>query len=235
MPDILAILAPIALLDGLSIVPVGILPMAVFLASQRPYRTGLTFLWGIVLPYFGFGVLIAVGLGWVMTAAGNWFDRFYTDPTNVELVAQIVIGAAALAFGIRMLRGTGSSRQAAVPEASPGDAFALGAGTSVIGLPGALPYFAAIDQILRADLSSGSSVAALLCYNAILVAPLLLMIVLHAAIGPGSRALFERLGELALNWGPRAFAVLLVALGAVLVIDGTSFLFWNAPLLPTGS
>ena len=234
MPDILAILAPIALLDGMSIVPVAILPMAVFLASQRPYRSGLTFLWGIVLPYFGFGVLIAVGLGWVMTAVGNWFDRFYTDPTNLELVVQIVIGATALFFGAGMLRGSEAGDQTAVPEASPGEAFALGAGTSVIGLPGALPYFAAIDQILRADLSTGSSVAALLCYNAILVGPLLVMIVFHAVIGPGSRVLFERLGELALRWGPRVFAVLLIVLGVVLTIDGTSFLLWSAPLLPTG-
>ena len=72
-------------------------------------------------------------------------------------------------------------------EATPADAFALGAGTILVGLPGAIPYFAAIDQILRSDLNAGSNVIALIYYNVIIVLPLLGMMLLHALMGDASR------------------------------------------------
>jgi len=234
--ELLGVLTPIAFLDAGSIIPVAILPMALFLATSRPYLTSTGYAAGIFLPYVGFGVVVAFGLGWIMDAVGAWFARFYAAPNVLELVVQIIVGLAALWFGAQMLRGATvpSASQTAAPEMSPADAFALGAGTVLVGMPGALPYFAAIDQILRADLDPGSNVIALLYYNAVILLPLLTMMLLHALMGRASRPLFESIAAFATHWGPRAFAVLLVVLGVVLFVDGVSFLAFDQPLLPSG-
>jgi len=233
--ELLGILTPIALLDAGSIIPVAVVPMAVFLATRRPYFTSLGYVAGIFLPYVGFGVVIAFGLGWVIDGLDAWFQRFYAEPNVVELVTQIVLGVAAVWFGTRLL--SEPSQQATDEperEATPADAFALGAGTILVGLPGALPYFAAIDQILRSDLDPGRNVIGLLYYNVVILLPLLAMMLMHATLGVSSRRLFERIAAFSTRWGGRAFAVLLLLFGAVMIVDGVSFLFFDLPLLPTG-
>ena len=235
MAALLGVLTPIAFLDAGSIIPVAIVPMAVFLATRRPYATSCGYVAGIVLPYIGFGVVIAFGLGWVIESVDAWFQRFYRQPNVVELVLQVGLGLAAVWFGTRMLRQPAPhGPDEPEREASPADAFALGAGTILVGLPGALPYFAAIDRILRADLDSGSNIGALIYYNAIIVLPLVAMMAAHALLGAASRPVFERIGAFSALWGTRVFAVLLILLGVVLTIDGVSFLAFARPLLPTG-
>jgi len=235
MAELLGVLTPIAFLDAGSIIPVAIVPMAVFLATVRPYETSSGYIAGIFLPYVGFGVVIAFGLGWVIEALDTWFQRFYAEPNVVELVVQVILGLAAVWFGARMLsKPTEQATDQPKREATPADAFALGAGTILVGLPGALPYFAAIDQVLRSDLNPGSNVMALIYYNIIIVLPLLGMIVLHAVMGDASRPLFERIAAFSSRWGGRAFALLLLIFGALLVVDGVSFLAFDYPILPTG-
>ena len=235
MLEILGILTPIAVLDAASVIPVAIVPMAVFLATARPYLTSSGYVAGIFLPYVGFGVVIAFGLGWVIGGLNTWFQRFYAEPNAMELLLQVVLGLAAVWFGARMLS---EPSQRAVdkpqPEATPAEAFALGAGTILVGLPGALPYFAAIDQVLRADLNPGSNVIALIYYNVVIVLPLAAMILLHVFMGAASRPLFERISAFSARWGGRAFALLLLAFGALFVVDGLSFLIFDYPILPTG-
>jgi len=233
--ELLGVLTPIAFLDAGSIIPVAIVPMAVFLATARPYETSSGYVAGIFLPYLGFGVVIAFGLGWVIEGLDTWFQRFYADPNVVELVVQVVLGLAAVWFGARMLsKPAEQATDRPKRETTPADAFALGAGTILVGLPGALPYFAAIDQVLRSDLNPGSNVIALMYYNVIIVAPLLGMIVLHALMGDASRPLFERIAAFSSRWGGRAFAILLLIFGALLVVDGVSYLAFDYPILPTG-
>jgi len=235
MAELLGVLAPIAFLDAGSIIPVAIVPMAIFLATARPYATSTGYVAGIFLPYVGFGVVIAFGLGWIIEGLNTWFQRFYAEPNAVELVIQVILGLAAVWFGTRMLsQPAEQTTDQPGREATPADAFALGAGTILVGLPGALPYFAAIDQVLRSDLNPGSNVMALIYYNVIIVTPLVGMMVLHALMGEASRPLFARIAAFSSRWGGRAFALLLLIFGALLVIDGMSFLVFDYPILPTG-
>ena len=59
---------------------------------------------------------------------------------------------------------------------TPFRAFSVAAGLTLVGLPGALLYFAAIDQILRADLTAPGTVKAVLCYSVIYLLPLMLIV-----------------------------------------------------------
>ena len=64
-----------------------------------------------------------------------------------------------LIFGYRLTATRRKERSRKAEEStSPGGAFALGFFLIATGMPGALPYFAAIDQMLRADLPQASTI-----------------------------------------------------------------------------
>jgi hypothetical protein len=235
--ELLATLAPIALLDGLSIVPLCIVPMAVLLGGGRPWLGAVAFILGIALPYAAVGIGVAAGLGSVFDAVGVWATRWLSAPTTLELLLQVIIGAVAAIAGVGMLRDGNRrppGRQESVPptpDVTPGGAFVFAAGMMVAGLPGALPYFAAIDQILRAEVGPTGQLAALAFYNLVIVLPLIGLGILRLLLADRSQRIFARLADLAGAWGPRIFAVLLILLGVVFVADGVGFLF-GYPLLP---
>lgn len=62
MTELLVLLSPISLADSLSVVPMCIVPLAVLLAGRQPLVGSTMFLAGVVIPYYAFGVLIALGL-----------------------------------------------------------------------------------------------------------------------------------------------------------------------------
>ena len=63
---LLFVLAPIALLDSTSIIPLTVVPLAVLLAGERPSAGAVSFLFGIFIAYTGAGVLLLLGLDFVL-------------------------------------------------------------------------------------------------------------------------------------------------------------------------
>ncbi len=63
---LLFVLAPIALLDSTSIIPLTVVPLAVLLAGERPFAGAVSFLFGIFIAYTGAGVLLLLGLDFVL-------------------------------------------------------------------------------------------------------------------------------------------------------------------------
>ena len=55
-------------------------------------------------------------------------------------------------------------------------------GLTLAGVPGALPYFGAIDQILRADLALLPSLLALLFYNLVFLLPLATIVLVRVLL-----------------------------------------------------
>ena len=115
--------------------------------------------------------------------------------------------------------------------AGPVKAFTFGFGLMIVGMPGALPYFAAVDQILRADPGATGMVVAISFYDLVFVAPLIAVIVLARALGEKGKEILARINRFFEVWGRRVTVILLVALGFILVADGIGWLM-NAPLLP---
>ena len=120
------------------------------------------------------------------------------------------------------------------PDAlSAPQAFGLGAGLTIAGVPGALPYFGAIDQILRANLDPIVGASALVFYNVVFLLPLALLLSVHLLLPARSEQIFARVKSVADRFGRRLMIAVLTLLGAVLVIDGIGW-FVGYPLLPTG-
>jgi len=236
MWELLVVLTPIALIDSLSVVPVAIAPMVFLLGQKRPLAGALAFIAGIVAPYFPIGVAIAFGLDSLFVPLQDYAaDLLVRKPHTYELLIQLVLGILMVVLGHRICSSRGRKRAAAQePPMSPWLAFTVAALISLSGIWGALPYFAAVAQILRADLTAAGSLVALFYYNVAFTLPLFAIIALRAALGPEAEGWLARLSRFLARWGKRVIVILLIGLGAVLIADAVGW-FFDFPLLPIGT
>ncbi len=107
----------------------------------------------------------------------------------------------------------------------------MGATLTIIGVPGAVPYFGGIDLILRADLDTPGAVAALLFYNLVFVAPLAALIGTRVLFPTHSERIFAVVASFCEVWGKRLVILILLVLGAMLTADAIGW-WMGRPLLP---
>lgn len=232
MIELLAILTPVGLLDSASIVPLCIVIMVVLLTGARPVFRSFLFIVGVFLVYLGCGLLILVGLQSVFDEINAYVIRLWKYPETDELIVQVILGIILLAFGLRMARRR--NKDAGKPVTSgmtAQQAFLAGAGLTIVGLPGAVPYFAAIDLILRADLAPMPTMLALGYYNVVFVLPLAAIVAVSLILGEHSQGPLDAIRQWLDRWGQRVIVVLLMSLGAILVADGVGW-FIGYPLIP---
>ena len=105
---------------------------------------------------------------------------------------------------------------------------------STAGLWGALPYFAAVDTILKEDLTIPQSVAALAYYNVIFVSSGVALVIIRAVMGEKADAVFETVNRLVALWGKRLVIATMVILGVVMLADGVGWLL-GRPLIPVAT
>ncbi len=114
---------------------------------------------------------------------------------------------------------------------SPLKAFTIAVGLMVVGIPGALPYLAAIDQLLRADLTGFEMVLTLIYYNVLFILPIVALVCIRMFFPHQSDRIFDFINNLFEKWGRRVIMTLLVILGFVMVLDGIGW-FLGMPLIP---
>jgi cytochrome c biogenesis protein CcdA len=232
MMTLLLILTPISLLDSLSVVPLCIVPLAILLGGKRPILGPVMLIAGIFVTYFPFGLLLIFGLDHVLDRINEIIAELWKEPDTLDLILQIIIGLAMLIFGYRAANARESHGERDAQEGmTPTQAFMLGAMLNLTGMWGALPYFAAIDQILRADIGSTGMILAVIFYNVIFTLPLLAFIVLRIALGEQANRLFQKLTQFLSQWGRRLIIAILLILGLVLIIDAIGW-FAGMPLIP---
>ena len=235
MLDLLVTLTPISLIDSLSMLPFAVVILAVLLSGPRPYVAASAFLLGVFLSYFAAGVVIALGLGAIIQRVTEALVDWFKNPNALDYILSMVIGLALILGGYRWAtaRRARAEQKQRPSDMTPAQAFVLGAGATIAGIWGALPYFAAIDQLLKSDLSAGEAVAALAYYNLIFISMGVGLVVLKALMGTRADAVFEVVNRLIAIWGKRVLIAAMVVLGAVMVADGVGWVF-GRPLIPVG-
>ena len=202
MSALLALLTPIALINSIATLPAGIAGIVASLSAPKPYLTASAFIAGKFVPIFTFGLLITIGLDVAFDQIGIWAREIWHDPHTSIVVLQLVIGGVMVLFGYKLSR---ASQDRPDRETSgrmtPIGAFSVAAGAAVVGLPAALFYFAAIDQILRADLTVPGIVRAVLYYNIIYLSPLVLIVLTRRLVGSRADPLFQALAGFFGRWG----------------------------------
>lgn len=232
MPALAIVLGSIALLDSTSMVPLCIAPLAALLAGERPLLGAAAFLVGIGVVYFVFGLVVLLGLDALFDGLDAWLERFMKEPETIEICVQIAVGLVLVVFGYRMAaaRETRGDRGAS-DVLGPSEGFAIGAGLTLVGLPGAVPFFAAADQITRADLSMATGLLWLSYYVLVFLFPLSTIVLVRALVPGRSAMIFRAIGRFFEVWGRRVVIVLLIVLGAILAVDGVGVLL-GYPLIP---
>ncbi len=232
MVELLVILTPIGLLDSISMIPIAIVIMVVLLAGPKPLLRSSSLIVGIFVTYVVTGLLILLGLQSVFDEIGAYTLRLWKNPEAEELIFQVLIGTVLCAFGVRIA--TARKRHTEKPVASDMtgiQALVAGAGLTIVGLPGAVPYFAAIDLILRTDVTLPQRMLALGYYNFVFVTPLAAIVALRLILGERSTGTLDAIKQFFDGWGQRLIVALLLILGVVLLVDGIGW-FLGHPLIP---
>lgn len=195
----------------------------------------MSFLLGTVLSYLAAGVLIVFGLGELLQRLTAGIVHWFNNPRAIDYILSMVVGVALILLGYRwaIARRKRAERKQVSAGMTPGAAFVTGAGATIAGIWGALPYFAAIDQIMKADVSYAEGIAALAYYNIVFVSLAAALLLVRAVVGQRADGLFHAVTRLFEVWGKRVLVALMIVLGSVMLADGVGWLFGH-PVIPVG-
>ncbi len=229
MTTLIGYLIPIVIADIVN--PVLLAAVVYALASRRPYATSLSVLAGWFTVYLLAGVILAETIDWIAARLAS--------PGPIEFSVQLVVGVLSLWAGFEAVRSSSPPKRAArkteFNESSSlgvGAAFILGASINLIGLPFAVPYFAAVNQIVKADPEYVTGLFVLILYNLLYILPFLAVIVVQAIFREQSRPLLDWLSAWMDRIGNVLLPGLLLLLGGVLFLDALVYFITGAPLIP---
>ncbi len=232
MAELVLVLTPIALLDSTSIIPLCIVILVILLGGPSPLFRSTALLAGIFVTYLVCGLLVLFGLQSVFDTINAYALKVWQDPNTAELIFQILIGFVLVVLGLRIAQARKQQVEKKAPTAMTARrAFLTGAGMTIVGMPGAVPYLAAIDLILRSDLTTRQAVMILVVYNIVFVAPLATIVALRMVLGERSQGLLYSVRGFFDRWGQRLIVSLMLVLGALLIMDGVGW-FLGTPLIP---
>jgi len=229
MLELLAYLVPIVIVDAMN--PALAAAMIFALGTHRPYRAAFWVLSGWFAIYFPAGIGLAVGLERITGALAS--------PRPSDFLIQTPIALAMIWFAYKSARASEESKaDKRVPQVGGSShtlgvfsGLLLGATINLVGLPFALPYFAAIDQMLKTDLSFTGAVFVLTLYNLAYILPFATLALLRFIYRDQADALFERINA----WMEKASAVImpimLFLIGAVLLVDVVLYFTTGRPLI----
>lgn len=229
MTTLIGYLIPIVIADVVN--PVLLAAVVYALASRRPYATSLSVLAGWFTVYLLAGIVLAETIDWIAARLAS--------PGPIEFSVQLVVGVLMLWGGFQALRASAPPKRAArTPEFNEsrglgiGAAFLLGASINLIGLPFAVPYFAAVSQIVKADPEYVTGLFVLILYNFLYILPFLGVIAAQAIFREASRPALEWLSSWMDRIGNVILPGLLLLLGGVLFLDALWYLVTGAPMIP---
>ncbi|MEM8769944.1 MAG: GAP family protein, partial [Pseudomonadota bacterium] len=172
---------------------------------------------GHTAAYFGSGVIIAF--------AYTEITALVSEPGTIHFVIGALLGFVLLWVAWQSARESDPKRPPD-REATPptiGWAFSTGAIINFIGLPFGVPYFVAIDQLLRADFSIAASIGVLAGYNLAYMLPFLIIPVLTLVMGENAKALLQRMNERVEKVAGVLLPLILGGIGIFLLLDAGAY------------
>lgn len=221
MIDLFAVILPILLVDALN--PV-LFAMLVFAAgSGRPVGNSAAILIGHTLAYFVAGVAVAHGMEQISDRLAN--------PERIDFIISGLVGAGLLLMVLPTKKNGAPAAAEPEWELTPLKCFGLGAIVNFVGIPFALPYFAVIDQLLKADLSMAGSLAVLAVYNLGYALPFVIVPAMVAVSGERAKPLLEKINGFIGKASDTLMPWLFAALGAALVADAVAYFYRGTGLI----
>ena len=170
---------------------------------------------GHTLAYLTAGIVIGLSLERIL--------EYLAEPRAVDFVISGLLGCALLWLALRTRKDKGDRPQESQAALTPGSALLTGAVINFVGIPFALPYFAAVDQLLKTDLSASEIVLSLAAYNLLYALPFLLVPVIVLVMGGRSKSTLARINGWLERVGNVLMPLMIGALGLALVADAASY------------
>jgi cytochrome c biogenesis protein CcdA len=216
MTELLAFLAPILAVDALNPILFALLVFAA--GSAKPVANSSALLLGHTLAYFLAGIALSFGIEQVAERLAN--------PKSIDFVISGIIGALLLWVTLKTKKDGPPAADDPEWELTPIRCFAFGAVVNFIGLPFALPYFAAVDRIMQADLSTADFLLVLSAYN---IGYMLIFAIVPAAmaiVGDKAKPFLEKINHFLVKASDVAMPWMIFLLGAALFADAVMY-FWR--------
>jgi cytochrome c biogenesis protein CcdA len=207
------ILLPILIADVINPVLFAFLVYAA--SGERPLLNSSALLLGHVVAYLSAGIAIALSL--------EQITSYLANPSHIDYAIGLLVGILLVWVALPAAKKPEQKRPEQSHALTPLSAFGIGAVVNLVGIPFALPYFAAIDQILKADLSSFEAVVLLVAYNVIYALPFLIVPALVALLGERSRPLLQRINTVLERVSAFLMPVILGVVGVALVLDAVLY------------
>src|ERR1700730_14179995 len=187
MGQLLAVVLLIAVVDSAN--PSTIAPALYLAAGKGAVRSLFGFIAGVLSVYFLGGLAIVLGPGQALLALIPRPGLETRHLIELCLGAGLLVLAGVLWFGRKRV-GRDLARD---EDRFDRSSFLVGAGISLVELPTAFPYFAAVAAIVGSGKSAIAQIFALVAYNAVFVAPLLAILAVRLLARERGQRWLERL------------------------------------------
>jgi cytochrome c biogenesis protein CcdA len=215
LSELIPTLLPVLLVDVLNPVLFALLVFAA--GTARPIANSVAMLAGHTLAYFCAGIVVSMGI--------EQFSARLAEPERIDFTLSGIVGLGLILAAVTAKKSGAPTADEPAWELKPLRCFGFGAVVNFIGIPFALPYFAAVDQIIRADLSLTESLVVLGGYNLAYALPFLVVPLATAIAGPGAKSYLERINQLIERISDILMPWMFLLLGLALAADsGTYFL-----------
>lgn len=213
MIEAIPILAPILVADVVN--PVLFAFMIYAAGFDRPILTSTMLLLGHTAAYFAAGIAISFGLDVVL-------DRLM-NPKPIDYGISFIVGLGLIWLAIPSARKPEPKKPEEVQVVNPLYAFGFGAVVNFVGIPFALPYFAAVTEILKADLGFAGSISLLVGYNLLYALPFTIVPILIALLGKKAAPILQSINAGVEKVSDYLMPLLFGGLGLFMIIDAVLF------------
>lgn len=215
-----SVLFPILLTDVIN--PVLFAFMVYAAGGNRPILLSSSMLLGHTAAYFSAGIVLALFM--------KKITGYLAEPHTVDFIIGLVIGLVLIGLAFRVTGDSGKRPEEETPQFTVVSAFMFGAMVNFIGIPFAVPYFAAIDQVLKADYSAAEAVMVLLSYNLAYAVPFLVVPVLLLVMGENAKPVLGKINAVLDRISGFLMPLLFGLIGLVLVVDAIKYFYTGTPL-----
>ncbi|GAB4225490.1 MAG: hypothetical protein Tsb0021_00260 [Chlamydiales bacterium] len=216
MTTLILVLIPIVITDLIN--PILLAGIIYGLGSRQPIINAWTILFSFFISYFAAGIVIALGI--------EYFSKILDIPGSFDYVLEFIVAVLLFYFAWKMWRSGDEHLEEQLNHdrsMSLKDALVIGFNINLIGLPFALPYLAAIDQILKANLNPLTATLVLVIYNLIYILPFAGLIILWTFYQEKSGPIFRSVSNWMHRFIEKYLPILFLILGLLLIEDVVSY------------
>lgn len=215
MVELLPTLIPILLVDALN--PI-LFAMLVFAAgSGRPVTNSSALLLGHTVAYFAAGIALSLGIEQMAERLAN--------PHRIDFIISGLVGIGLLWMVLPTKKNGAPTAKEPEWELTPMKCLGFGAVVNFIGIPFALPYFAVVDQVMKANLSMPESITILAGYNIAYALPFVVVPLMVGISGENAKPLLEKINSFLAGASDIMMPWMLGLLGLALVTDSVVYFY----------